>query len=326
MTADHLAVLGPTCSWKSDTGLILAERLGREVLNCDSMQVYRGMDIGTGKPSLADRGRIRHHLIDCLDIHERCDAASYVTMADAVIREVESRGRSTVAVGGTGLYARALIYGMHEIPADPGVAAAVEDVLQSPGGPALLVAELEACCGADEVPAAVRQNPRRLARAVEVVRLTGRPPWRLQDGPLPSGRPAFRQYLIMPDMALLRRRIEARVAEWLGHGWIDEVRRLVARGLLQAPTARQALGYAQTAEYLAGGIASVGELQDRICRATVSYARRQRTWFRHQHPGAVVISIRRATSALELAGVILAHASGRPVADSAGEGAAITLA
>lgn len=319
MSADPLAILGPTCSWKSDTALIVAERLGAEILSCDSMQVYRGMDIGTGKPSRADRGRVRHHLIDCLDIEERCDAAAYVRLAEGVLADLEARGTPAVLAGGTGLYARSLIYGLGLLPADRGVAAEVEAELRAPGGEDALLAELERASPGGHVPDPVRRNPRRLVRAVEVVRLAGAPPWVLQpaSGALPRRR--FRQYVFLPDMAVLRPRIERRVTVWLREGWLDEVRGLVARGLLETPTARQALGYAEAAAFVAGRIGTLAELQERVVSATVRYARRQRTWFRHQHPGAVTIVIRRESSAEELAEVVLSDASAGESADRLGE-------
>jgi tRNA dimethylallyltransferase len=307
MTGDHLAILGPTCSWKSETALLLAEHLGAEIVNCDSMQIYRGMDIGTGKPSPPDRGRVPHHLVDSLDLGDRCDASTYVGLAEAVLRALEGRGRRAILAGGTGLYARSLIYGLHPLPADSAVAADLEAELARPGGLACLREELRGACVAAGIPAAVLQNPRRLVRALEVLRLTGAPPWLLQRVVLAPVRRRFRQYLLLPDLAVLRPRIERRTAQWLDQGWIEEVRALLPRGLLRAPTARHALGYAEIADFLAGRIATRSELQAQIVRATVRYARRQRTWFRHQHPGAVTVCIQRDTTAAELAETILAH-------------------
>jgi tRNA dimethylallyltransferase len=306
MTCEHLAILGPTCSWKTETAVVLAERLGLDVLNCDSMQVYRGMDIGTGKPPAADRERIRHLLLDCLDISQRCDVSTYVALAEKALCELEGRGRRAVLAGGTGLYARSLIYGMHRIPADPQLAGRLGAEFRSPGGREALLGELLRSSDAADVPPDVLANPRRLLRAIEVLRLTGATPWALRRAPLPAADRRFRQYIVLPDLAILKSRIAQRTSEWLGHGWVDEVHILLARGFLQTPTARQALGYADIAAFLCGEVRDLAELHERISRATVGYARRQCTWFRHQHPGAIAILVRRPTSAAELAESILA--------------------
>lgn len=328
MTRSHLAVLGPTCSWKSDTAILVAERLGGEIVNCDSMLVYRGLDIGTAKPSPAELARVPHHLVDCLDLREPCDAAAYVGMAEASLDEIEGRGRIAVLAGGTGLYARSLIYGLNLLPSDPALAAELQRCLALPGGLDALRQELEARTrAAVPIPPEVLRNPRRLLRALEVVRLTGEAPWQMHRR-LPARPPQrhFDQYVLMPDMAVLKPRIEARTSAMLQAGWIAEAQTLMGRGLLGTPTARQALGYRDIAEFLAGRIPSRADLAALLVRHTVAYARRQRTWFGHQHPGAVMVFIRRTSTPAELADVILRHwdgASGRN--DTATTMASVTL-
>lgn len=320
MRRRHLALLGPTGSGKSATAILLAERLGGEVVNCDSMLVYRGLNIGTAKPTSSDLSRVPHHLIDCLDLADPCGAAAYVALATSRLAEIEGRGRIAVLAGGTGLYARSLIYGLTDLPADPALAAELQQSLAGPDGLGALRAELTAHTGtADAIPTQVWQNPRRLLRAVEVLRLTSEVPWRLHPQRPPTPQRPFDQYVLLPDMAVLKPRIAARTAAMLRAGWIDETRALMRHGLLNTPTARQALGYRDIAEFLAGRIPTVVDLADTIDRHTIAYARRQRTWFRHQHPGAILVVIRRPTSPDELAEAILRHRELAEEHDGTGE-------
>lgn len=307
MSPAHVAVLGPTCSWKSAVAVILAEALHGEVVNCDSMLVYRGLDIGTAKPTPAERRGIPHHLCDILEPTEACDAALYVRLAQDCLTDIEGRGHTAVLAGGTGLYARALLYGQTLLPADDDLAKAILTRLAEPDGPAALRAELTNAARTLDatVPGAILDNPRRLARAVEVLRLTGQLPWKLHEPPAPAPAARFRQVVLMPEMDVLRPRIARRTLALLNSGWIEEARQLVARGLLETPSARQALGYANIAAFLRGDIASFADLVDVITRRTIRFARRQRTWFRHQHPGARTLAIRRDTTAEEVAAVVL---------------------
>ncbi len=307
MSPTHVAVLGPTCSWKSAVAVILAEALHGEVVSCDSMLVYRGLDIGTAKPTPAERRGVPHHLCDVLAPAQACDAALYVRLAQDCLADIEGRGRTAVLAGGTGLYARALLYGQALLPADDDLAKAILARLAEPDGLAALRAELSDAAHASGtmVPSATIQNPRRLARAVEVLRLTGRLPWSLHGTPAPGPVRRFRQIILLPEMAVLRPRIARRTLGLLNSGWIEETRQLVAQGLLDTPSARQALGYADIAAFLRGEITSVTDLVDVITRRTIRFARRQRTWFRHQHPGARTLVIRRETTAEEVADVVL---------------------
>jgi tRNA dimethylallyltransferase len=307
MTPEHLAVLGPTCSWKSAVAVLAAERLHGEILNCDSMQVYPCLDIGTAKPTPAERARLPHHLVDCVALDAPCDAAVYVALAEPVLNDLESRGTTAVLVGGTGLYARSLIYGLRLLPADRTLAAELQRRLAAPHGRQALISELEAHSAGFALPKEIIDNPRRLLRAVEVTRLTGCTPWQLHRLPTAPPRYSFRQYLLIPEMSVLKGRIAERTQAMLRAGWIDEAEMLIQRGLLSTPTARQALGYREIAAFLAGTIPSRSELQDLLVRRTVAYARRQRTWFRHQHPGAVIVDIQRDTTPEEIVTLILRH-------------------
>lgn len=303
-----LAVLGPTCAWKSDTALLLAEELGGEILSCDSMQVYRGLDVGTAKPPPDLRARCPHHFVDLLNLDQPWDANRFVKLARPLLADIRARGRLPVLAGGTGLYARALLYDFALLPAEPGLFAQIEAELAAPEGPERLRRELLAAAREpQDAPPDTLRNPRRLARAVEVLRLTGSPPWEL--APERPAAPALpvRQFILLPTMTVLKPRLEQRTAWMLDHGWIEEAEAAIAAGLLGTPTARQALGYRDIAAYLRGEIPSREALRQTLVGRTVQYARRQRTWFRHQHPGAEVLELDQPTTAEALRDHLLAR-------------------
>jgi len=301
-----LAVLGPTCAWKSETALLLAEELDGEILSCDSMQVYRGLDVGTAKATPAMRARRPHHFVDLLTLDEPWDASRFVERARPLLAEIQARGRLPVLAGGTGLYARALLYDFALLPAERSLFAQIERELGEPGGPDRLRRELLAAARPPaEAPSDTLRNPRRLARAVEVLRLTGSPPWELApERPAAPSLPV-RQFLLLPTMRVLKPRIELRTAWMLDHGWIEEAETAIAAGLLRSPTARQALGYRDIAAYLRGEIPDREALRRILVGRTVQYARRQRTWFRHQHPGAEMLDFDQPTTAEALRDEIL---------------------
>lgn len=288
-----VVLLGPTCAWKSEAAEALADELSAEIISCDSMQIYRGLDIGTAKPSVETRRRIPYHLVDCLDFSEPYDVNRFVSYAQAGMRAIQARGKLAIVAGGTGLYARALVYGYELLPAAPAVFAEFNERYAAPGGREELLARLEAAATATgtALHEEVYRNPRRLIRACEVLALTGRLPWELQKKHDQPGE-NFRQLCVIPDFALLKDRIRRRTALMLERGWVEEARRADAVGLLASPTARQALGYREIIDCLSGRIAGgVGILPELLANRTIQYARRQLTWFRHQHPGAQVLSI-----------------------------------
>ena len=298
-----IGLFGPTCAWKSSSGLQLAAALGGEIISCDSMQVYEGMDVGTSTPSEEERARVPHHFVSDRPIEASVDAYAFAREAEQCVQDIRGRGGCPLVVGGTGLYAKALMYRLTMFPAEKSLFRALEEILSQKGGREVLLDELARNAGENGIPDDVRLNPRRLLRAVEVLRLTGLPPWRHARKQTP--RDDFVQIILLPDIAVLRPRIRKRTREMLEQGWIEETRRLLDRGLLTTPTARQALGYAEVADYLAGRVRSLDELDDIIARKTLRFARRQRTWFRHQHPGAKRIVVQRATDSQELCRIIL---------------------
>lgn len=274
---------GPTAVGKSSVAVELAVRLGGEILTADSMQVYRGMDIGTAKPTV-EREVVPHHLIDLVDPTEGFDAARWLEAARRTHAEVQARGRVPVFCGGTGLYFRAWLEGLDPMPAaDPELRRELESMPLTE-----LLAELAQ--GDPEVYARLdRQNPRRVVRAVEILRLGGAKPLRMAPvGPAEERVPE-------PILVLrrspedLRRRMEQRVDAMFSAGLVEETRGLLGRGLAGNRTAMQAIGYRQVAEYL-GGERDLAATVALIKTRTWQYGRRQVTWFR-QRPGVVWVDI-----------------------------------
>jgi len=268
---------GPTAAGKSAVALALAERLGGEIISVDSMQVYRGMDIGTAKPGPAELQRARHHLIDVAGLDETFDAARFVRLAGAAAAEIQARGHVPIFCGGTGLYFKAWREGLGDAPpADAALRAALEALPL-----AELLAELE-----KSDPATFqridRKNPRRIIRAVEVIRLTGRPfsAQRAHWEGAGSGGAAGCFCLTRPA-GELRERIARRVDEMFAKGLVAETESLLARGLEQNPTACQALGYRQVIEHLRG-VRGLPETVELVKIRTRQFAKRQLTWFRRQ--------------------------------------------
>lgn len=295
--ACDIGVFGPTCCWKSETAIAVARRIGAEIVSCDSMQVYRGLEIGTAQPTKEELDAVPHHLVGCMEISERYDVNRFLELANQAIDGIHSRGRRAVVVGGTGLYARSLVYGHSLLPSDTAVFEAVKAQLEG-GGRSELERELATAAGGSEmVPKDVLLNPRRLIRACEVLRLTGRPPWELQSGGS-TPKPSFRQFMLLPELELLKQRIRRRTGRMLAAGWLEEAQRAIGRGLMQTPTARQALGYSDIAAFLDGnGAGTMEELEEQLVSKTIKYARRQFTWFRHQHPGAETLAVACAADA-----------------------------
>ena len=270
-----IAVVGSTAAGKSDLAVDLALALGGEVINADSMQLYRGMDIGTAKLTVAQRRGVPHHLLDVWDVTEAASVAEYQDLADAVITDVTARGKVPVLVGGSGLYIRAAL-GELDFPGTDEVIRGRLEAQLAGQGPAPLYERLKA---EDPVAAAaiLPSNGRRIVRALEVIELSGRPFSASMPG-YDGGRPAI-QLGVEVDRAELDRRIEARVDRMWAAGFETEVRQLAARGLRDGKTASRALGYQQMLRHLDGEL-TLGEARDETARATRRFARRQESWFR----------------------------------------------
>ncbi len=271
-----IAVVGATAAGKSDLAVDLALALDGEVINADSMQLYRGMDIGTAKLTSAERRGVPHHLLDVWDVTETASVAEYQDLADAVIADITARGKVPVLVGGSGLYIRAALGDLDFPGTDEAIRERLEAELAERGpGPALRAA----CQAADPVAAAaiLPSNGRRIVRALEVIELSGRPFSATMPG-YDAGRPAV-QLGVQVDRAELDRRIEARVDRMWAAGFEAEVRQLAARGLRDGKTASRALGYQQMLRYLDGEL-TCDQARDETARATRRFARRQESWFR----------------------------------------------
>ncbi|MFV0254426.1 MAG: tRNA (adenosine(37)-N6)-dimethylallyltransferase MiaA [Beutenbergiaceae bacterium] len=271
-----VAVVGATATGKSDLGLSLAQSLGGEIVNADSMQFYRGMDIGTAKTPLGQRAGIPHHQLDILDVTDDASVAAYQASARADVSRIISTGAVPVIVGGSGLYVRALLDDMAFPQTDPGLRAELEQRLEREG-PGILHDELAL---ADPQAAARidRRNGRRVVRALEVVRLTGKP----FAAALPTQRnpvvPAIQIAVDLPRPEL-NERIARRATGMFAAGLVAETEALVAAGLDRGVTARRAVGYAQARAVLAGEL-DVPEAIAATATATRQLARRQLTWFR----------------------------------------------
>ncbi|MFI9079978.1 tRNA (adenosine(37)-N6)-dimethylallyltransferase MiaA [Streptomyces sioyaensis] len=270
-----IAVVGPTAAGKSDLGVALAQHLGGEVINADSMQLYRGMDIGTAKLTLEERQGVPHRLLDIWDVTRAASVAEYQQLARAEIDRLLAEGRTPVLVGGSGLYVRGAIDALDFPGTDPEVRARLEAELAEHGSGALH-ARL-AAADPQAAQAILAGNGRRIVRALEVIEITGRP----FTANLPGHEAVYDTLQIGVDVERpeLDERIARRVDRMWEAGLVDEVRRLEGEGLREGRTASRALGYQQVLAQLAGE-STEQEARDETVRATKRFARRQDSWFR----------------------------------------------
>jgi tRNA dimethylallyltransferase len=270
-----VAVVGPTATGKTALAVELARRLGGEVVNADSMQLYRGMDIGTAKPDEAERGGVPHHLLDLWHVREPASVAEYRQRARAEIDRLRSTGVVPLLVGGSGLYVRAVLDELDFPGTDPAVRARLEAELADVG-PAVLHARL-----AEVDPAAAEAvlpgNGRRIVRALEVVEITGGP----FRATMPAPAPHYPAVVVGLDRepAELDARVALRVERMWAAGLVEEVAALAADGLREGPTASRALGYAQVLAQFDGTL-TPDEARERTVVTTRRFVRRQRSWFR----------------------------------------------
>ncbi len=276
-----VAIVGPTGSGKSAAALQLAERLGGEIVNADSRQVYRGMDIGTAKPSPADRRRVRHHLYDIRDPAESYSLAEYLADARATFEALWARGTFPWLVGGTPQYAWALLehWQVPAVPPQAELRSRLQQLAESEG-PAALHARLQAV----DPTAAARIDPRnvrRVIRALEVYEVTGRPISSWQQ----KGTPDFEFLLFAIDIPRqeLYRRVDERVEQMFAAGLLDEVRALLDRGVSPDAPAMSSIGYAESIAHLQGRL-SLSEAIERTRLATHRLIRSQEQWFRRDDP------------------------------------------
>jgi len=274
-TLEPVFLVGATAVGKSEMALELAEEWNAEIVSADSMQVYRGMDIGTAKPTTAERARVPHHLIDVVEVKQPFDVARFRQMALAAINQIQQRHRLPLVVGGSGMYLRALTEGLFE---GPGADVEIRAKLEAQTIETLF----ERLKSVDPVTAEkTKSNKRRLVRALEVYELTGksvsaqRKEWNRDE----RERPAL--ICLQRDRVELYARIERRVDWMFANGLVEETKRLLVQGLAGNPTARAAAGYREVIEMLKG-VRGVEETRMLVKQRTRQLAKRQLTWFRHQ--------------------------------------------
>ncbi len=276
------AILGPTASGKSRLGVALALRLGGEIVSVDSRQVYRGLDVGTAKPTAGERREVPHHCLDILELRETTNAEAFARLARGAIGEIAARGKLPLLVGGSGLYFRAISRGFFDLRLDAAARRAFEASLRD-----VPTAELHERLAAADPASAARIHPPdryRIARALEILALTGKTlSAHLREQRPDAGREeiAFVRIGIDVPRAELRSRIRERTLAMLAGGWVDEVRRLLAGGADPSWPGMRTLGYPEVVAHLEGRM-SLEETAARIVDLTRQYAKRQMTWFRKE--------------------------------------------
>jgi tRNA dimethylallyltransferase len=270
-------ICGPTATGKSDLALDLAEAIDGEVINADSMQLYKGMDIGTAKLTLEERRGIPHHLLDILSVNQDASVAQYQSLARTAVDEVRSRGKAAILVGGTGLYIKSVLDEMNFPETNPEIRRKLEENSELLGTAALYqrLKELDPEAAASIEPA----NTRRIIRALEVIEVTGEK----YSANLPSDTsvkyPEALHFGLAMERSTLAPRIETRVHRMFDQGLFAEVEKLMSEGLLEGTTAQRAIGYAQTIALVRGEMTQESVIEETIV-ATRQYVRRQETWFK----------------------------------------------
>ena len=277
MTLPLIIICGPTATGKSDLALEVADKFDGEIINADSMQLYKGMDIGTAKLTLVERKGIPHHLLDILSVDQDASVAAYQELARSAIEDIQGRNKVAILVGGTGLYIKSVIDEMNFPETDPGLRAKLESEAELLGT-AELYSRLRLLD--PEAAAAIEPaNTRRIIRALEVIEVTGKP----YSANLPSDTslrfPDALHIGLAMERTALAPRIEARVHRMFDQGLVAEVERLIGEGLLEGTTAQRAIGYAQVISLINGQMSKEQAIEETIV-ATRQYVRRQETWFK----------------------------------------------
>jgi tRNA dimethylallyltransferase len=271
-----IVICGATATGKSDLAVTLAQLLNAEIINADSMQLYRGMDIGTAKITMEERKGIAHHMLDLLDVHQDANVAWYQEKARDLISEIHGRKKDVIIVGGTGLYIKAILDELNFPDTDPVVRAELKLEFATKGI-APLFERLEKLDPAAAL-AIDKANSRRVIRALEVIKITGKPFTANLPREESSRYPFAQQFGLVMDRDTLSERISTRVDRMWEQGLVEEAQGLLQAGIMQGTTAQRALGYAQVIAQIEGKV-SQDEAQEETKRATRQYARRQETWF-----------------------------------------------
>ena len=277
MSAPLIIICGATATGKSSLAIKVALEIGAEIINADSMQLYRGMDIGTAKVSLEERQGVPHHLLDILDVSQTASVATYQEMARLKISEIWGRGNPAIIVGGTGLYIKSIIDEMNFPDTDPAIRARLESDAESLGAAALFArlkeVDPEAAATIDSA------NTRRVIRALEVIEATGKPYSANLPEDVSNRYPDAIHIGLEVSREVLAPRIQSRVDKMWELGFVSEVKKLLGQGLLKGATAQKAIGYSQIISLLNGEIAEA-EARESTVTATRQYVRRQETWFK----------------------------------------------
>ncbi len=271
-----IVICGATATGKSDLAVSLAQEIGAEIINADSMQIYKGMDIGTAKLNKTEQGGIAHHMLDILDVTQDSTVAWYQGLARESVAEIHSRGNHAIIVGGTGLYIKSILDDLNFPDTDAAVRQKLTEEAKEFGIVQLFnrLEELDPAAAA----AIDRQNERRVIRALEVIEITGKPFTANLPREDSSLYPDALQFGLVMDRAELGVRVEARIDRMWEAGFVAEVDRLIDGGITKATTARRALGYAQIITMRNGDISEDLAIEE-TKRATRQYVRRQETWF-----------------------------------------------
>jgi tRNA dimethylallyltransferase len=271
-----IVICGATATGKSDLAVDLAKEIGAEIINADSMQIYRGMDIGTAKLSVEERQGIPHHLLDVLDVNQDATVAWYQELARKAVTDIHGTGKHAIIVGGTGLYIKSILDDLNFPDTDAQVRQRLTEEAKLFG----IVNLFERLTQLDPAAAAAIdvKNERRVIRALEVIEITGKPFTANLPHEDSSRYPNAMQFGLVMDRAELGARVESRIDRMWERGFVNEVDNLISLGINQATTARRALGYAQIIAMRAGEISEPAAIED-TKRATRQYVRRQETWF-----------------------------------------------
>jgi tRNA dimethylallyltransferase len=269
-------ISGATATGKSELAIEVAKEIGAEIISADSMQLYKGMDIGTAKLTMAERQGITHHLLDLVDVKTDVTVSWYQELARAKIDELRGVGKSVVVVGGTGLYIKAILDDLNFPETDPEVREKLNQEAEKVGGEAMhqRLAKLDPAASL----AIPKENVRRVIRALEVIEITGKPFTAILPREESTKYPDAMQFGLAMDRESLDIRIDSRVAKMWEAGFVDEVEELINQGILEGKTAQAAIGYAQIIRMKHGSMSQEEAIED-TARATRQYARRQETWF-----------------------------------------------
>lgn len=277
-------ISGPTAVGKTEYALRYAEAQDAEIVSCDASLVYVGMDIGTAKPTAAERARVPHHMIDVRPVDASYDIVGYEQAAREAVADITARGKAVLVTGGSGFYLKSFLAPVTDgIVVPSKIRAEVEALFEKQGLPGLQAALKE--CSGEDWGGLDRQNPRRVMRALERCRATGRslPELQAEFAAQPEPYAAYSKHLILLERATaaLRERVVARAEAMLASGLIEEVRELQTKGIEANPSAASAIGYRETLAYLRGDL-NRGELLEAIIQNTMHLVKKQRTWFRSQ--------------------------------------------